>query len=235
MTVSRIWDSHGLQPHRVRNFKLSRDIFAALLLTGGNFLGLRVGLIDEQDIYSAKDQKIQIIQVVDGSPAQQADVRLLDEIINIHSLRGETVKPQKPKDIQDFVAGHSGEKILMVVRQNGKLLEKEVLVRSSPPAGEGPLGISMALTGVVVFPWYTAIWKGFADAGILAANTVYGFYSVFKTLFLQGKIIAVVDGLELDRPRGLRDGNRILRRQPRAPRHKRAETHSSRLDSGPGI
>src|SRR6266699_453454 len=25
MTVARIWDSHGLQPHRVRNFKLSRD------------------------------------------------------------------------------------------------------------------------------------------------------------------------------------------------------------------
>jgi transposase len=25
MTVSRIWDSHGLQPHRVRTFKLSRD------------------------------------------------------------------------------------------------------------------------------------------------------------------------------------------------------------------
>src|SRR5437879_12577939 len=24
MTVARIWDSHGLQPHRVRNFKLSR-------------------------------------------------------------------------------------------------------------------------------------------------------------------------------------------------------------------
>jgi transposase len=25
MTVARIWDRHGLQPHRVRNFKLSRD------------------------------------------------------------------------------------------------------------------------------------------------------------------------------------------------------------------
>lgn len=25
MTVARIWDSHGLQPHRIRNFKLSRD------------------------------------------------------------------------------------------------------------------------------------------------------------------------------------------------------------------
>jgi len=25
MTVARLWDSHGLQPHRVRNFKLSRD------------------------------------------------------------------------------------------------------------------------------------------------------------------------------------------------------------------
>jgi len=25
MTVARVWDSHGLQPHRVRNFKLSRD------------------------------------------------------------------------------------------------------------------------------------------------------------------------------------------------------------------
>jgi len=25
MTVARIWDGHGLQPHRVRNFKLSRE------------------------------------------------------------------------------------------------------------------------------------------------------------------------------------------------------------------
>ena len=25
MTVARIWDRHGLPPHRVRNFKLSRD------------------------------------------------------------------------------------------------------------------------------------------------------------------------------------------------------------------
>src|SRR6185503_3054356 len=25
MTVARVWDSHGLQPHRVRTFKLSRD------------------------------------------------------------------------------------------------------------------------------------------------------------------------------------------------------------------
>jgi transposase len=25
MTVARIWDAHGLQPHRVRTFKLSRD------------------------------------------------------------------------------------------------------------------------------------------------------------------------------------------------------------------
>lgn len=25
MTVARIWDNHGLQPHRIRNFKLSRD------------------------------------------------------------------------------------------------------------------------------------------------------------------------------------------------------------------
>jgi len=25
MTVARVWDSHGLQPHRIRTFKLSRD------------------------------------------------------------------------------------------------------------------------------------------------------------------------------------------------------------------
>ncbi len=36
MTVARIWDSHGLQPHRVRNFKLSRD---------KQFVGISIRLI----------------------------------------------------------------------------------------------------------------------------------------------------------------------------------------------
>ena len=67
-SVQRIWAAHGLQPHRVRGFKLSQDpAFAAKLRDG-------VGLYLDPPAHSlvlSVDEKsqIQALQIVDGKHA----------------------------------------------------------------------------------------------------------------------------------------------------------------------
>ena len=57
MTVARIWDSHGLQPHRVRNFKLSRDKQFVEKLT--DVVGLYLNPPDKALVFCV-DEKSQI-------------------------------------------------------------------------------------------------------------------------------------------------------------------------------
>lgn len=57
MTVARIWDRHGLQPHRVRTFKLSRDTHFVEKLT--DVVGLYLNPPDKALVFCV-DEKSQI-------------------------------------------------------------------------------------------------------------------------------------------------------------------------------
>ncbi len=167
-------------------------LFAVFLLILGNFFGLRIGLFDEALVNAARDKKIQIVQVVPQSPAEKAGLKVLDEIVGFR-VNGEVVKMTTIEEVQAFTKEHAGETVTMVVR-DGTLFDKQIQTRENPPPGEGSMGIAMALTGVISYPWYESIWRGAYDTYILSANTVMGYGILFKTLFFQGKLIAEVSG-----------------------------------------
>jgi regulator of sigma E protease len=56
------------------------------------------------------------------------------------------------------------------------------------------LGISLALTGVVSYPWYESIWRGIYDVGLLIGGTVLGYYNILKSLVSHGTLGAEVSG-----------------------------------------
>ncbi len=167
-------------------------LFAVLLLILGNFFGLRIGLFDEELINQARDKKVQIIQVVAGSPAEKAGLSVLDEIVGFEQ-NGLLIETDTTEEVQAFTSEHRGETLTMVVR-DGDITKKEVETRLNPPPGEGSMGIVMALTGVVSYPWYEAIWRGGYDGVIIAYNTAYTYGLLFKTLFSDGKLIGEVSG-----------------------------------------
>lgn len=169
-------------------------LFAALLLMAGNFWGLRIGLIDQTDINRATGKKVQIIQVVPDSPAQAAGLLPLDEIKGFKLADGTLRTTGTPKDIQDFVATYAGQPVTIVLYRDGQLIEKIMEARANPPAGQGRLGISMALTGLVSYPWYDAIWRGVYNAVILTFNTILNYWSLLKTLVVERHLIADISG-----------------------------------------
>lgn len=169
-------------------------IFAALILAIGNFTGLRTELPSDGSLNSdASDIKVQLTSIATDSPAQKANLQLLDEVRGFRA-GNESVTIRTPDDIRSFVDAHRGQTVIMTVVRNGEEVDATVELRTDPPAGQGAMGIAMALTGKVAYPWYESLWRGFADAWYLTEQTVAGFFLLFKTLFTQGKLLADVSG-----------------------------------------
>jgi len=166
---------------------------AVVLLMVTNFFGLRIGLIDDKTASIARDKQVQIIEVSKDSPADKASIKLLDEVSGF-KLNGSFKEILNAEDVQTLIRENAGQSITIVIKRNKETLEKEIVPRVNPPAGQGALGVSLALTGVVSYPWYEAVWRGVYDAVILTMNTVIGYFMLFKTLLLKGKLIADVSG-----------------------------------------
>lgn len=170
-------------------------ILAFVLLSFGNILGLRVSL--ENGNESAKDLKVQIVQVIPNSPAALAKIEVLDEITGF-KFNGQNFETKTTESIQNFINSHKGEQVVVKIKRGKELVEKEIAPRVNPPEGEGALGISMALTGVIKYPWYEAIYRGGQQTGILLINTFYGYGSIIKKVIIDG-----TPGAELSGPIGI--------------------------------
>lgn len=166
---------------------------AVVLLMITNFFGLRIGLIDEKTSSIARDKQVQIIEVSKDSPADKAGLKLLDEIKGF-KLKGSLKEVLSAEDVQAFIRDNAGQSVTVVIGRNEEVLEKIIVPRLNPPEGQGALGISLALTGVVSYPWYEAVWRGVYDAVTLTMNTVMGYFVLFKTLLFEGRLIADVSG-----------------------------------------
>jgi regulator of sigma E protease len=172
-------------------------LLAVLLLSIGNAVGLRVGLIDEAQARKAKDIKVQIIQVAPSSPAEKAGLMILDEIIGFR-IKGEEVIIKDVREVQDIVNQNLGQELTIILRSGKGEKEKNLTPRPNPPAGEGALGISLAMTGVIKYPWYQAIGRGLSDSVFVLEHTAAGYAAILKNLFMTGK-----GGAELSGPVGI--------------------------------
>lgn len=167
-------------------------LLAAVLLMIVNSFGLRIGLAEDNP-GSARDLKVQIVSISPNSPAATAGLQPLDTIRGY--VEGGKVTPiESSKGVQEAVASHLGKPLTLQIEQGSTVVEKTVTPRANPPQGEGALGVSLALTGEVTYPWYEAIWRGISDAAFLTMATVKGYYSLLKTLVVHGTLIADVSG-----------------------------------------
>ncbi|OGN32985.1 MAG: hypothetical protein A3I32_01575 [Candidatus Yanofskybacteria bacterium RIFCSPLOWO2_02_FULL_45_10] len=176
---------------------LMNILLAFALLVVVNFFGVRTQLDENQVDKQAKDLRVQIIQIVDNSPAVSAGLNNLDEITGFR-WGGQETKVASVSAVQNFISAHKGQKIVMLVRRGDQLMEKEIVPRVNPPAGEGSLGISLALTGEVSYPFFKAIAEAGKQTWWLFANIVIGFATIIKNIFTQGS-----PGADLSGPIGI--------------------------------
>lgn len=172
-------------------------LLAALLLSFGNWSGLRVGILDDETARVATDKKIQIIGISPDSPASGAGISPLDEIYGF-MINGQEIKAESVEQVQDVIKENAGSELTFLIRNGTEIVPKNITPRENPPEGQGATGIALAQTGIVKYPWYQAPIKGVENAVVLTINTAIGYGTIIKNLFVTGNA-----GVELTGPIGI--------------------------------
>ncbi len=172
-------------------------LLAVVLLVIVNAVGIRIGLVGTEDATQVSHVKVQVVEVRAGSPAEKAGIRALDEIVRVKA-KDANQDIHSVSEVQDFTAKHLGQEVTITIAEGATQKDITVVPRANAPAGEGALGIAMALTGVVKYSLPQAFVHGVTYSAILLINTVQGYATVITNLVTTGKA-----GVQLSGPIGI--------------------------------
>lgn len=166
-------------------------LLAVVFLSFGNAFGLRIGLLDGDA--AAKDIKIQVLQVSKDSPADSVGLKPLDEIVRLRRDSDVSI-PRQIDEVQNFVNKYAGQEIVLTIKRNGGESDLKLVPRENPPPGQGAIGVNLARTGIVSYPWHEALWRGVRDTGVMTANIFIALIMFFKNLLVDSRLAADVSG-----------------------------------------
>lgn len=135
-------------------------------------------LVTEENQAKLQDFQTYIIAVDQNSPAAAAELKELDRIVRIGTVEQPTLEQVQAETNQNL-----GQTLAVQVERQGQRLDLEIIPRENPPANEGPLGISLATTGLQKVPWYLAPWEGLKRTGIMLVTIVTQFGIIIGKLF----------------------------------------------------
>jgi regulator of sigma E protease len=141
------------------------------------------------------NSKIQIAEIVPGSPAEATGLKIGDEISKIQiAPDGQNVNLKNTEELQNYINSHKGEELNLKIIRGKEAINVKVTPRTAAPEGQGPLGIAMAETEIVRYPWYEAIWKGLVSTGNLIITILIAFYGLLKSLIMGQSVGTEVTG-----------------------------------------
>jgi len=182
-------------PLKIRALILSAGVLmnlflAIFLLSVGHFVGLPTAIEDAAS-GNFKDLKVQIAQVVPGLPADEAGLRIGDQIISFTS-DSSVIGVAEISQVQNFTSRHRGEEIVVLIGRGNEVLEKSITLLSEPPQAGEFLGVALVQTAIISQPWYRAIISGLADSFSLLWLICYTLGLIIWQLITTGR--AMIEG-----------------------------------------
>ncbi|MCL4383835.1 site-2 protease family protein [Patescibacteria group bacterium] len=158
-----------------------------LIVVGGVVMNMVLAVVVFSVVYEitgipTETQRVTIVEVAKGSPAEKAGLKTNDVITKV-----EGVTVHQPTEVTNEVAKYKGKNVQLIIANEQAKTEKEVTVpvRENPPAGEGALGVAISNTEMVKVPWwqfYKGIGAGFKEAYFWGKIIVDGVAQMVSTL-----------------------------------------------------
>lgn len=145
-------------------------------------LALTIGAPQEVDNARgyAKDLKIQISEVNQGSLAEKMGIKVGDEILQFKTV----------EDVQSFIGSNAGKEITLNIKRGNTLLDLKGVPQFDESVGRGLLGVGLVQTAIVSYPWYQALVEGIIVTWRMVEMVFITFYEVIKGLIV-GQHVAV--------------------------------------------
>lgn len=174
------------KPAWARAIVIGAGVFMNLVLASLLFaIGLTIGMPQAVDSLPAnarvRDRQVQIIEVLKGTPAEQAGFMAGDTIVSINDQAF-----TKVEDVQTIV--NIAESSVSVEIRRGKETFTRVLTPVLEPSlGKRVMGVGLVEAATVSYPWYIAIGKGVQATGFYLKEISLSFVDLFKGLFVGQK------------------------------------------------
>lgn len=154
-------------------------LLAAVLISFGLVIGLP-RTIDENDNQAiVSNRQILVAEVMPNSPALAAGLAVNDAILRINGQEFMHVE-----DLQNYVNAHTGEEISYAIKRGQAELEVKVTPELRTDTNMGGIGIGIVETGIVRYPFFTALWNGVKTTVFLTWYIILAFFSLIKDLLL---------------------------------------------------
>ena len=164
-------------------------VLAAVLIIFGLMIGLPQVIDDIDPRARVSDERIQIVQVLPDTPAENAGVKLGDVIVSINEI-----KFAKYENLQNFVDEQTGEELNYEIRRGRDNINLLITPELMEETDKGGIGIAIAETGTVKYPWYLAISEGIKITFSLLVAIIIAFYELFKNLIIGNGVSANIAG-----------------------------------------
>ena len=136
---------------------------------------------------------VSILAVLPGSPAEQAGLKLADEVLELRSAEV-SLRIETEQDIREFVDAYRGEEITLLIRRQGKIEQLNATPRVQAPPGEGPLGVALGRLAIERTPLYLAPIEGARTVFTSTVAIISGLWSVIYQLITTGGAPIAVSG-----------------------------------------
>lgn len=150
-----------------------------IIIIGGVVMNFVLGWVITSYLFTVgvpTPNGVVIEEVQKNSPAMEKGIKKGDQIIKLTSKSGPT-EILTTYDLTQKTSEFAGQEINLLIQGENKQHEISIIPRQNPPKGEGSLGVVISQKVInVKYPWYTAGFHGFVDAGR-------------KTLFIASQIL----------------------------------------------
>lgn len=165
----------------------------ALVLTAGVFMNFVLGILAFGVVYSylgipTKTDKVFVMEVASGSPAEQVGLKPKEQIKEMR-VKKELVSFSGVEGFIKSLEPYKGSEVVLTVLNGDQTREVVVTPRKDPPPGQGSLGVTLSSVEMMKYPWWQMPFRGMrvglsealAWGGEIVAN--------FKTL-----IVGIITG-----------------------------------------
>ncbi|MFH1171546.1 MAG: RIP metalloprotease RseP [bacterium] len=137
-----------------------------------------------------RDARIQIISLVENSPATRAGMQPGDIIETIDGRTFTSVEA-----VQQYNAQKEKTSETVIVRREKRSLELRLIPQTLAGSEDRAVwGVGLLRIGTVTFPWYRAIWMGIQQSCVLLWQILVSFAGLLQGLIMQQKLTADVAG-----------------------------------------
>ncbi|HAT03387.1 MAG TPA: hypothetical protein DCS29_01245 [Candidatus Magasanikbacteria bacterium] len=164
-------------------------ILAGVVLGIGFMAGLPADMsagVDASAIV-VEEPSVVIQQVQVDTPAAEAGIQFGDKLVGLDG-----VKIASAAQMNEYIDAHEGVEIVVHIMRGEEELNVMVTPRIIEGGQDPNIGVAIAEAGVIRYPWYIAIYKGFVAAFFGLINIFIAFYYLLKNLILgQGLLFDV--------------------------------------------